>query len=215
VAGHIAVAQGVKHEYSLPVKPAPVLPYGRVAPMIADLGRRPFRWLGIAAVAVLTIIALNENLRPRKSAPFVVSSVPDPYWGKHGWGKVTTQYPSPWAHIMDLSYRLRSCLTGIQLPGRQLSLDDVITAYYLAMVPRPSSFTAYYSSGLDGASVSIVPITRTNVGRVSSVAAPLETVLASNGFTVVRLRRNVIKVFPTSLSRLYSNAPINDVSQDP
>ena len=83
------------------------------------------------------------------------------------------------------------------------------------MVPRPSSFTTYYASGLNGASVSIVPITTTNAGRVSPVPATLETLLASNGFSVIHLKRNVIKVFPTSKSLIYANAPIQDSFLDP
>jgi hypothetical protein len=191
------------------MKADPVLPNSVVEPRIAQLVRKLFRWLGVVAIAVLTIIALRDNLWPQNSAAPVDSS----WMGNVS--VLTVQYPSRWAQIMNLFYRLRLRRTGMQFPpGSQLSLDHVIGNYFDAMVPRPSSFTTYYSSGLNGASVSIVPITTTNAGRVSSVPATLETLLASNGFTVIRLKRNVIKVFPISMSSIYSNAPIRDPFPD-
>lgn len=217
-AGIIAVAHGVKRAYSPPMKTDPDLPYSYSEPKMARLGRKLLCWLGVVAVVVLTVIALKENLEPPNSPTPVVSSVPDPYWGKHGMSIRTVQYPSRWVQMMDLYYRLRLRGTGMGMPlapGSLISLDHVIGHYYDSMIPRPSSFTIYYSSGLDGAAVSVGPITRTNAGQVVSVPVTLETLLASNGFTVLRLRRNVIKVFPTRMSLLYSNAPIKDLFLEP
>jgi hypothetical protein len=93
-----------------------------------------------------------------------------------------------------------------------VTLDHAIDFYVVAQIPRPNSFTVYYSPGLDGGSTWIAPITKTNLGHVRAIAASLATLLAFNGFTMVTLKRNVIKVFPTSMASVYSNAPINEAN---
>lgn len=134
--------------------------------------------------------------------------VPDALWGKHTISPGTPSYKNPWTQVTHFFGRLRTQYTGLSLPvGSPVSLDLAIALYVLQQV-RPRPFTTYYSPGLDG-STRIMPITRTNSGQVSSIPVPLHVLLASNGFSVIRLKPDVVKVFPTSMAHVYSNAPIN------
>lgn len=136
--------------------------------------------------------------------------VPDVQWGKYTISLGTPSYPNPWTQVTHLFGRLRSQYTGLRLPvGSRLPLDAVITLHVIEQVRQPRTFTTYYSPGLNGASTSIKPITKTNSGQISSIPVPLHVLLASNGFSVIRLKPDVIKVFPTSMAHVYSNVPIN------
>jgi hypothetical protein len=89
-------------------------------------------------------------------------------------------------------------------------MNNAITLYYLDLVPRPNTFVVYYSPGLDGDTACLVPFSKTNLGQVIFPPASLDALLAFNGYDVVRLRRNAIKVFPSPMSVVYSEASVND-----
>ena len=135
-------------------------------------------------------------------------------WGKFTTGPLTAPYPNRWTQIRDVLYRLRAHWSGTYLPG-PVRLNLAIELYVTDMIPRPSRFTVYYSPGLNGDLYWIRPITRTNSGQVRPIAVPLGTLLASNGLSLVRLKADVIKVFPTRMADLYQNAPVLDALIQP
>jgi hypothetical protein len=130
-------------------------------------------------------------------------------WGKFGIGPVS--YPNRWVQIKSLFARLRRQLTGEALAiSSPVTLDQAICFSVMAHFPQPNTFTVYYSPGLDGSSTWVAPITETNLGKIRAIPAALPALLASNGYTIVHLRKNVIKVFPTIMAKVYSNAPIDE-----
>jgi len=173
--------------------------------------------VGIVGVGFV-YLAMNTHLWQRKAA--TASSTVSARWGKFTMGPVTGPVtgggPNPWTQIRSIYYRLRSHHAGIRLPiVPQATLNHAVTLYYLDLVPRPNSFVVYYSPGLDGGAAYLAPFSKTNLGQVAFPPASLDDLLAFNGYGVVRLRRNVIKVFPSPMARIYCDAPVNDPSPDP
>jgi hypothetical protein len=170
--------------------------------------------LGLEASAGLTLapsISPPPDIWTDRLLP--ATSIAAAKWGKLRIGRVTVSYPSRLAQMKDFLYRLRARYAGIRLPaGSRVSLNTAITLHVNAQVPRPNAFTVYYSPGLDGEFTLIAPITKTNSSQVKMIPAPLRVLLASNGFSVVHLKRDVIKVFPTSMARIYANAPIDETT---
>jgi hypothetical protein len=190
--------------------------------MSARLNRKALL-LGIVAVIVVGLVYFrtNRTLLHLEGPSFVPprsrteSKVSEP-WGKLSIGPVTGPPLSKWGQIRNIFYRLRSRYAGITIPiGQQVPLDMVMNFYYADLVPRPSVFVVYFSPGLNGSTAFLVPMTKTNSGRIISQRTSLDALLAFNGYSVVRLRRNVIKVFPSSMSDRYSDAPVNDLSSVP
>jgi hypothetical protein len=178
--------------------------------------------LAIVAAVGLVFLWLNTRLGQREAPTGSLDTptsgtepVVSARWGKYTMGPVTGS-PNPWTQIRSIFYRLRYHHAGIRLPiAPQATLNTAMTLYYLDLVPRPNSFVVYYSPGLDGGAAYLAPFSKTNLGQVVFPPASLDDLLAFNGYGVVRLRRNVIKVFPSPMARLYSDALVNDPSPDP
>jgi beta-lactamase regulating signal transducer with metallopeptidase domain len=146
-------------------------------------------------------------------SPFI-RLVQNTNWFKMTSGPILTFYPSLWVRTKDLLFRLRYRNSGFQMPlgASRASLELVISGYFHNLVPRPNNYTVYYSPGLNARSTWIAPITRTNNGQVMAIRTPLDALLASNGLSVIRLKANCLKIFPTAMAGIYSKTSVDDVT---
>lgn len=145
---------------------------------------------------------------------FLNAPPPNNLWGKHVIG------PSPAPGLgLQIKFRLfwmrlRNVLFGSPWPvGTKLTMDNAMSKY--AMFERldfTSAFTIYYAPGMDGALIGLQTISGTNqtTKGPSVVRMPLKELLALNGYTLVELRPNVIKVYPTKSAAKYASEVIDE-----
>lgn len=138
-----------------------------------------------------------------------------PTWGKLTYGKTIVPQGATVKGLLEQMRRaIELKLTGIQIPSSR-PLDLVIPQFVLARFPAPDSFTVYLAPGLDGRTTIITPITRTNGGRITVIPQTFTALLASNGLSVVQVRKDVLKVFPTYMARTYAKVPVEEEHKQP
>ncbi len=136
-------------------------------------------------------------------SPLPVSKI----WGQRGMGLGPIRYTSRWAWFHHLYRRFENNLCGELWPvAGTISMDDAMRQYALfeRLFPSPT-FTIYYAPGMDGATIQLHAILGTNgpASKNATVRRTLKELLALNGYTLVRLRPDVVKVFPTKRAAEY------------
>ena len=92
-------------------------------------------------------------------------------------------------------------------------MDDAMSRYavFTRLDPAPA-FTIYYAPGMDGSLIGLQIDSGTNGVATGPRLArmTLKELLGLNGYTLVELRPNVIKVFPTKLAAKYGPEVIDE-----
>ena len=92
-------------------------------------------------------------------------------------------------------------------------MDDAMHyhAVFERLDPTPA-FTIYYAPGMDGSSIGLQIPSGANGAPTGpgAVRKTLKELLALNGYTLVELRPNVIKVFPTKMAAKYGTEVIDE-----
>jgi hypothetical protein len=178
----------------------------------------------------------QKPLAPDPERPILNLPPPSTMWGKSVMGPVRFSYPSLWSRLRAYRTRLENKILGIRLPaGATISMADAVHFHSVSGRLDPTAaFTTFYAPGLDGNLIQLRANPETNgVATVSgqrfedlmvraasgtprlatgpqTVRRTLKELLALNGYTLVELRPNVIKVYPTKLAAKYGAEVIDE-----
>ncbi len=123
-------------------------------------------------------------------------------WGKHTIGVTAGPAPGLWLRVRGAIETVQSSFRGPQWPSKAtLTLDHVMTIAFIYTRMDPTApFTIYYAPGIDGSKVMV----STAVGRNAAVPPgaavrmSVNELLASNGYKLVQIRKDVVKIYPTA-----------------
>ena len=161
---------------------------------------------------------------------------PSTMWGRSVMGPMRFSYPSLWSWLRHHCSLLENKILGMPLPARATISMSGAVGYYAAFgrLDPTLAFTTFYAPGLDGDLIQLRATPGTNgiatdnvqgfddlilreISGTNGVATGPRTVrrtlkklLALNGYTLVEVRPNVIKVFPTKLATQYGSEVIDE-----
>jgi len=100
-------------------------------------------------------------------------------------------------------------------PVQGLPLDAVVRVIYRENLWfRPDNFTVYFSPGLDASQVTIRSVTNgLHHGGRKAGAKGIRGLLADNGFALVHLQQNVVKVYPIAMEARFAREQPNLVRE--
>lgn len=103
--------------------------------------------------------------------------------------------------------RVWTRLAGFRLP-HPVPLHLLLSLYAGTRFDGGASLTVYLAPSLGDLRTQISPVLRTNSGAVSVMPQSFESLLASNGLAVVRIRPWVLKIYPEYMAREYKSLDV-------
>ncbi|MFO1462076.1 MAG: hypothetical protein U1G08_22055, partial [Verrucomicrobiota bacterium] len=172
----------------------PVLPAAET-PLLME-GQKPLE-VGLSYGASPPKIEPTTTLRPIRQV-----SLP-PLWGK-----VTMTFSrkggfKDWLDKVSRAFRARG--STFTPPPTGIPLETVAGAIYpMFLLPPPSTFSIYFSPGLSAESVLIRPITNRPAATLKKGPQGFRELLEANGYTLVHLRHDTVKIYPTFEAARYA-----------
>ncbi len=99
---------------------------------------------------------------------------------------------------------LRARWASFVPPSAGVPMELIAQIYPEFLYPPKTEFTFYYSPGLSPSSALIRPITNSPGATASSGPQSIRDLLAANGYTLVHLRSDAVKIFPTAEAARYA-----------
>ena len=117
-------------------------------------------------------------------------------------------YPGLRQRVAHWQARLSSLFAGIPTGTNAHPLSVVLGLHrHLELFPATNQ-VVYLGGRLDADRVSIYPVVTSNRSGIHPVRMQLAELLASNGLTLVRVRKDAIKIYPTEEDVRYQKAPL-------